>query len=50
MASGQSTKDLILRLFIWNALLSNGKPQEVFKHQNDQMKFEFENNSWERWK
>ena len=44
LASGQSAKDLILRLFIWNALLCNGKPQKVFKHGNDQMKFAFKKN------
>lgn len=46
VVSGQSAQDLMLRLFTWNALLSNGKPQEVFKYQNDQMKFAFEKNQW----
>lgn len=44
--SGQSAKGLLLRLFIWNAGVSNREAQELSKHQHDQMKFAFEENQW----
>ena len=46
LVSGQSAKGLLLRLFIWNAGVSNREAQELSKHQHDQMKFAFEENQW----